>query len=119
MELRRTLRKDGTLFVFVPAFRMLWTSLDDETKHITRFTRNTLLSALRGGGFEVTRMEYFDTLGFPACLAVRFMEALNVFRYEANSVRFYDRCVFPISHKLDGVFRHLLGKNLIAFARRA
>jgi len=41
-ELRRVLRPRGTLFVFVPAFDILWTSLDDEVGHVQRFTRQTL-----------------------------------------------------------------------------
>ena len=118
-ELRRVLRRDGLLFVFVPAFELLWTSLDDEVGHVTRFTRDTLTSTLRRGGFNVVKMEYFDCLGFPAALAVRAMEKLNLFRYRPESVRFYDRRVFPSSRYLDRFFQNTLGKNIFAVARAA
>jgi SAM-dependent methyltransferase len=118
LELRRVLRRAGCLFAFVPAFEMLWTSLDDEVGHVTRFTRASLTSALRRGGFDIAQMEYFDCLGFPAALGVRLMEKLNMFRYQPESVRFYDRRIFPSSRYLDRFFQHTLGKNLFAVARK-
>ena len=117
-QLRRALRSDGSLFVFVPAFEILWTSLDDEVGHVTRFTRSRLSASLRKAGFRVGRIEYFDSLGFPAALAVRLLEKLNMFRYEPGSVKFYDRHIFPVSRVLDGALRKVLGKNLVAVARR-
>ena len=86
---------------------------------MTRFTRNRLSASLRKAGFDVRRIEYFDSLGFPAALTVRLLEKLNMFRYEPGSVKFYDRNIFPISRTLDGAFRNLLGKNLVAVAQPA
>jgi SAM-dependent methyltransferase len=117
-ELKRVLRPGGELFVFVPAFRLLWTSLDTEVGHVTRFTRSSLSAALRGGGFRVTQMSYFDSLGFPAALAVRFLERLNLFSYGGGTVGFYDRYVFPLSRTLDCALSPILGKNLVARACR-
>jgi SAM-dependent methyltransferase len=116
-ELRRVLRPGGTLFVFVPAFRILWTSLDTEVGHVTRFTRGSLVGALKGGGFDVSSVCYFDSLGFPAALTVRMLEKLGMFSYAGGTVGFYDSTIFPVSRALDGVFQHLLGKNLVAVAR--
>ena len=97
---------------------MLWTSLDTEAGHVTRFTRSRLAAAFNKAGFQIDRIEYFDSLGFPAALGVRLMEAMGLFRYNPASVRFYDRALFPISRVLDKVFRKLLGKNLILVARK-
>jgi SAM-dependent methyltransferase len=118
-ELRRVLRPGGVLFVFVPAFRMLWTSLDTEVGHVTRFTRASLVTALEGGGFGVQRVAYFDSLGFPAALTVRLLEKFKAFSYGGGTVGFYDSYVFPLSRALDTGFQHLLGKNLVAAARKA
>src|SRR5262249_50985428 len=73
--------------------------------------------ALSLAGFESTRFRYFDSLGFPAALAVRFLEKLGLFRYSSKSVGLYDRYVFPISRAVDRVAWGLIGKNLIAVAR--
>lgn len=122
-ELNRKLRPPaagpgGTVFIFVPAFRMLWTSLDDEVGHVTRFTRKTLRKALEDSGLEIQRMEYFDSLGFAAALTVRLLEKMKLFRYGSSSVKFYDQSIFPVSRALDFICRHFVGKNLIAVARR-
>ncbi len=118
-ELRRVLRPGGVLFVFVPAFRMLWTSLDTEVGHVTRFTRSGLVTTLEHGGFGVQRVAYFDSLGFPAALTVRLLEKFRAFSYGGGTVGFYDSYVFPLSRILDAGFQHFLGKNLIAFATKA
>lgn len=117
-DLKRVLRPGGVIFVFVPAFRMLWTSLDDEVGHVTRFTRGTLASALNAGGFKISNIAYFDSLGFPAALTVRCLEKLNLFSYGGGTVGFYDRYIFPLSRALDGIFQHVLGKNLFAIAQK-
>lgn len=117
-ELFRVARPDGRLFVFVPAFEILWTSLDDEVAHIQRFTRASLRKVLEQSGFVVEHTEYFDSLGFPAALGVRMLEKLNLFRYDGNTVGFYDRHLFPLSRRLDRVFRQILGKNVVAFAAK-
>jgi SAM-dependent methyltransferase len=117
-ELRRVLKPGGVLFVFVPAFRMLWTSLDTEVGHVTRFTRASLVTALARGGFSVEHVAYFDSLGFPAALTVRLLEKFRAFSYGGGTVGFYDSYIFPLSRALDSAFGHLLGKNLVAVARR-
>ena len=46
------------------------------------------------------------------------LESVDLFRYEPSSVRFYDRCIFPLSRLLDPCFRHSFGKNLFAVAQK-
>jgi SAM-dependent methyltransferase len=118
-DLRRVLKPAGTLFVFVPAFNVLWTSLDDEVGHVQRFTRKSLVVPLETAGFHIKRMEYFDSLGFAAALAIRALEKLNLFHYEGKTVGFYDRHLFPISRRMDSVFNSVAGKNLVGVATRS
>jgi SAM-dependent methyltransferase len=117
-HLSRIIRPHGKLFVFVPAFELLWTKLDDEVGHVRRFTRHSLLDALERAGFTVEKIEYFDCVGFPAALGVRLLEKANLFRYDGKTVGLYDRLLFPISRYLDRLFRNICGKNLIAIAHR-
>jgi SAM-dependent methyltransferase len=117
-QLHRILRPGGRLFVFVPAFEVLWTSLDDEVGHVRRFSKRGLRGTLTGVGFSLEQLRFFDSLGFPAVLGVRLLERLNLFRYEGASVGFYDRYLFPISRGLDRALRGVIGKNLVAVAIR-
>ena len=54
----------------------------------------------------------------PAGLGVRLLEKVGLFRYGGASVGFYDRYLFPMSRELDRVLHHVIGKNLIAVARK-
>ncbi len=117
-ELWRVLRPDGRLFVFVPAFPILWTSLDDEVGHCRRFTRRSLSRVLSDAGFIVRRIEYFDSLGFLAGLSVRALEKIGMFSYDHRSIAFYDRRIFPISRKADVLFNGIAGKNVFAVAEK-
>jgi hypothetical protein len=64
-------------------------------------------------------MENFDSLGFPTALSVRVMEKQGMFRNKPGAVKFYDRRIFPSSRYLDRFFQNLLGKNLVAVARKS
>ena len=118
-HLARVLKPNRKLFVFVPAHKVLWTSLDDEVQHVRRFDRRSLRLALERAGFRIEHLKYFDFLGFPAALGVRMLEQLNLFKYGSASVGFYDRHLFPVSRQLDRLFKGTIGKNLIAIASRA
>ena len=117
-HLARVLKPNRKLFIFVPAHKVLWTSLDDEVQHVRRFDRRSLRLVLERAGFRIEHMKYFDSLGFPAALAVRILELVNLFRYGSGSVGFYDRYLFPVSRQLDRLFKGTIGKNLIAIASR-
>jgi SAM-dependent methyltransferase len=117
-ELRRVLSANGRLFVFVPAFAILWTSLDDEVAHVRRFTRASLARALASSSLVIEECRYFDSLGFPAALGVRALEAVGAFRYSPQTVGFYDRALLPFSLVADRMLSGVLGKNVVAVARK-
>lgn len=117
-HLARVLKPNRKLFIFVPAHKILWTSLDDEVQHVRRFDRRSLQLLLERAGFRVEHMKYFDSLGFPAALGVRILELVNLFRYGSGSVGFYDHYLFPVSQQLDRLLKGTIGKNLIAIATR-
>lgn len=64
-EFRRVLRPGGTLLLSVPAYQWAWTAFDDMQGHHRRYTRRTLLEALRSSGFTVVRSTYAFATVFP------------------------------------------------------
>ena len=50
----------------VPAYEALWSGEDFVSQHYRRYTRGSLLAALRGAGLRPIWASYFNTLLFPA-----------------------------------------------------
>jgi SAM-dependent methyltransferase len=72
-ELRRVLRPDGALVIFVPALQLLWGLQDDVSHHRRRYHRGQLRDLVAGAGFRVERLTFFNSLLFPPILAARLL----------------------------------------------
>ncbi|HET6974673.1 MAG TPA: methyltransferase domain-containing protein, partial [Pyrinomonadaceae bacterium] len=70
-EMRRVLRHDGRLLLFVPAFMFLWGVQDDVSHHRRRYTLPSLLRVVEEAGFSVEWSSYANTSFFLPVLAVR------------------------------------------------
>ena len=70
-EMRRVLRRDGRLLLFVPAFMFLWGVQDDVSNHRRRYTLPRLLSAIKEAGFSVEWSSYANISFFLPVLVVR------------------------------------------------
>ena len=117
-RLHAKLAPAGLLLIYVPAFPVLYTSMDARVGHVRRYTRTTLTAAVRCAGFQIQRVAYVDSLGFPATLAFK---ALGDRGGEINprALKLYDRVVFPLSRVIDRATQRWLGKNLLLIGRRS
>jgi hypothetical protein len=107
----------GRLFLYVPAFAVLFSSMDVKVGHFRRYRKGQLVAMARGVGFEVERAEYADSLGFFVTLVYKVIGS-RAGDISPGSVRFYDHAVFPLSRLLDRIgLSHLFGKNLLAVMR--
>ena len=70
-EMRRVLRRDGRVLLFVPAFMFLWGVQDDVSNHRRRYTLPSLLKAVEAAGFSVEWSSYANISFFLPVLAVR------------------------------------------------
>lgn len=70
-EMRRVLRRDGRLLLFVPAFMFLWGVQDDVSNHRRRYTLPGLLRAVEEAGFSVEWASYANISFFLPVLVVR------------------------------------------------
>ena len=76
-QMRHCLKPDGRLFVSVPAYDLLWDVLDDLAGHVRRYRLREVRAKLKSAGFTSTKLTYFNTLLFPAVLAVRLLHKLK------------------------------------------
>ena len=107
----------GRLFLYVPAFPVLFSANDTRVGHLRRYRRKGLLAAVEAAGFRVTRAVHVDSLGFAAGLWYRHFGDPQG-GLDPAAVRLYDRAVFPLSRALDALTRGALGKNLLCEAVR-
>lgn len=116
----------GLLVVTVPAYQWLWGPHDELSHHQRRYSRRALLRVLRGAGFGVEWVSYFNTVLFPGVAAVRLTRRLV--RTGPRTGSDLDVPVGPLNGVLVRLFaaeRHLLrrlqlpfGVSLAAVARR-
>lgn len=64
--IHHSLKKEGYLFVTVPAFQSLWSYHDVQAGHFRRYTKKSISEVLIKAGFEVEYLSYFfSVLVFP------------------------------------------------------
>ena len=72
------LKKDGKVYVFVPAFKMLWSQHDVANMHFRRYTRKKLAILLTQSNFIIDRSGYWNFTLFIPVFIVRNIE--NIFK---------------------------------------
>jgi SAM-dependent methyltransferase len=112
------LRPGGRLLVYVPAFEVLFSSMDKKIGHFRRYDKAGLVRIARRVGFVIERAEYADSLGFFVTLLYKIFGSRKG-DVSPSTLRFYDRLIFPVSRALDRIgFSRLFGKNLMVVLRR-
>jgi SAM-dependent methyltransferase len=79
-EMRRVLKPQGRVLLFVPAFKFLWGVQDDVSHHRRRYTIPTLRRALEAAGFEIERATYANISFFAPILLGRTLMKLTGLR---------------------------------------
>lgn len=116
-ELFRVTAPGGRLLLYVPAFPVLYNTMDRHVGHVRRYRKAQLIGKTSAAGFQVDSCFYADSLGFLVSLVYRFLpRATGVIT--GKSVRQYDRLIFPLSRRLDAVLHRWMGKNLVLTAHR-
>jgi SAM-dependent methyltransferase len=116
-RLASKLAKGGRILVYVPAFQILWTSLDEKVKHCRRYRRAGLQRLARSAGLTVCKTRYADSVGFFAALGFKVLGNKNG-DLSARAVSLYDRCVVPLSRLLDLLVGRRFGKNVYLIATK-
>jgi SAM-dependent methyltransferase len=118
-EISAHLPPGAPIFIWVPAFEMLYSDFDFALGHYRRYTREGLRRSLTLGGFDVHETAYRDSLGWFAALAWKFAPKRDRSAVSSGAVGMYDKWIFPTSQILDKAVARGFGKNVIARATRS
>lgn len=104
------LRRDGRLYLTVPAYPLLWSAEDDYAGHHRRYTLGSLRAALRRSGFVVDYATYFFTFLPAAIIPFRTLPSLLGIRRHASVSR---------EHKVGGAAMAALVERTLSFEASA
>jgi SAM-dependent methyltransferase len=110
------IKPGGTICLLVPARPELYSSIDADFGHFRRYTKEELTAKLASVGFADAEVNYFNVVGYFAWLLN--FKILNRRHFDPAAVRFFDRCVFPLCHKLEAATGwRPVGQSLVAIAK--
>jgi SAM-dependent methyltransferase len=125
--MRSAVRPGGTIVVTVPALQWLWSDHDRVNGHRRRYSRSTLVAALRSAKLQVVHLSYFNTLLLPIVAASRLIERLR--RAQAEPQSDFSMPRHSVNRALTRTFRlersvaaragWPIGVSLVAIAGRA
>lgn len=111
------LKPGSGVFIYVPAFQIIFSAMDTKVGHYRRYKRADLSAKMQQAGFKIVEARYADSLGFFASFVLKYFGrddgGLNI-----AAVKIYDRFIFPLSRALDFFVSRVVGKNLIVYARK-
>lgn len=113
--IRSKLRMSGTLVIFVPAFEIIWSAMDDRMGHYRRYSKKMVLEKLVQSGYTVKDIRYCDSFGFILSLLFKYVGSKSG-EPSSVSLRIFDSFLLPISKVVDVLVFGKFGKNLIAVA---
>jgi SAM-dependent methyltransferase len=110
-QLKRILKPDGKIFIYVPAMAVLYSSMDEKVGHHRRYSRHSLNEVCRKAGYRVRNCLYADSLGFPATLLFK-LSGNTSGDLNPSMLVLYDRWIFPLSRLCDRIVSRFFGKNV-------
>lgn len=111
------LSERGRLIIYVPAFQILFTSMDEKVGHFRRYKKGRLESHAKTASLDVKELYYCDPLGFCAALAFKYFGNRDGVISSA-AVKTYDRFVFPVSKAIQPLAKRFIGKNVVLIAEK-
>ena len=104
------LKPGGFLVVLAPAHQFLYTPFDRAVGHCRRYDIPALRK-LTPPGLRIAEARYLDAVGLLASLGNRIL--LRSALPTERQLRFWDRCLVPVSRLLDPVLGHRVGKSVL------
>jgi len=113
----KSIKPGGTLIIYVPAFQMLYSSMDKKVEHVRRYRLDRLRKLASENQLLIQEAHYCDPVGFFAALSYKYLGnedgSLSI-----RAIKFYDTCIFPVSQLIGFVTKKAFGKNALLIAKK-
>jgi len=118
LELIKTgayLKTGGKLIVLAPAFQFLYSSFDRTIGHYRRYNAMQMKN-ITPPSLQLQKVIYLDSMGFFASATNRLL--LNQSLPTTQQIKFWDKCLVPVSKITDRLFFFTFGKSILAFWKK-
>jgi len=115
INLFHILKKEGRLFLYVPARPELYSRFDKYIGHHRRYTLDELRSRVINAGFSIEKIYYHEFLGYFASI---FNKLTSRGELNPRAVQIYDKYIFPVSIFIERLFQCPFGKSIILLAKK-
>ena len=117
-QLTKALKKNGIIIIYVPAFKVLWSPMDNLVGHYRRYRKSRLHKMANDSKLEVVKLKYCDPLGFAAAVAYKATKP-KTGTISPRAVKIYDRTAFPLSRLIEPLSSKVFGKNVVLVAKKS
>lgn len=107
------LQDGGKVLLYLPAFNVLYSSMDDKVGHYRRYDNQMVKDLVSKTRFKLQDIRYVDSIGFFAAIVYKYLGSKEG-KINKNNLIFYDRIIFPLSIVMDKIFHKFFGKNIYA-----
>ena len=104
------LKKNGKLFIYVPARMELYSAFDKKIGHFRRYTKAELKTKVLEVGFNVNVIRYHELLGYIASYMNKMSSKSP--DLSINSVKVYDKVLVPTTNFIERFIHVPIGKSI-------
>lgn len=110
------LKPGGWLFLYLPAMKCIYGSIDKELLHYRRYNKGMIRKLFTGLPIEIVNMKYCNMLG-----VVGWFYTNRILKRKSQSpsmVVFYDRYIFPLAYTIERFLPKIFGSNLFVSIKK-
>lgn len=109
-QVKAFLKPNAHLIILVPAHNYLYSKFDEKIGHFRRYNKNMLIKAVPSNLTKI-KLIYLDSVGVTASLINKWF--LKQEYPDVKQIKFWDRCIIPVSRLLDPLLFYSVGKTVV------
>jgi len=114
-NMESVLKKNGKLLLLVPALPQIYGTLDTLVGHCRRYTKNSMVEALKQTNFVIEEQKYMNFFGIITWfLAGKILKQKS---FDKNTCQRLDKIV-PFLENIEKLFKPPIGQSLITICRK-